>query len=319
MRRSIPLRAAKPSFLLPLLVGIALAGSACSHAPPSAQLQGPPLPLWEVRGGGEVLYLLGSVHLLRPEVYPLDEAIYDAFDEAQVVAFELDLGDALTAAPLMVQRGTYLDGRTLRDVLLPELYDDALARAQEVGMPLHAAERMKPWFLSLTLSSLLFQRSGFQAGAGIDMHFQERAREAGKTIVGLETVREQIEFFEGLDEPSQVALLRSTLDQWDHAVADLDRATVLWQRGDVEGLAILLRESMEDQTALAERLLHERNRNWISAIERLIGLPETAMVIVGMGHLAGEGSVVELLRERGYAVTQLRAGRAAGATPRPGR
>jgi uncharacterized protein YbaP (TraB family) len=56
-----------------------------------------------------------------------------------------------------------------------------------------------------------------------------------------------------------------------------------------------------------ERLLYERNRNWIPGIEMLLAGERTAIVVVGVGHLAGEGSVIDLLRQRGYTVTQLQA------------
>jgi uncharacterized protein len=64
-------------------------------------------------------------------------------------------------------------------------------------------------------------------------------------------------------------------------------------------------EAMREQPLLMDRLLYERNRNWIPGIEALLHGDETAIVIVGMGHLVGEGSVVALLRERGYDVARV--------------
>jgi len=305
-----------------LLLGVALLGPACAPAAPPAEApataaaaapdgEARDLPLWELTHEGRTLYLLGSVHLLRPEVYPLDPAIYEAFDAAEVVAFELDFDEMMAAAPLMIQLGTYQDGRTLRDVLPPDLYAELHEQMTEVGMPMQAVDPMKPWMAALTLSSLVLQRGGYEAAAGIDMHFHERAKETGMAIVGLETVEEQLQVFDGLDEEPQIEMLRSTLDQLDDTVRELDRATALWQRGDAEGLAEMFIEQMGDQPEVLERLLYERNRNWIPGIEALLQRPETVIVIVGMGHLVGEGSVIELLQERGYEVRQLQGERAA--------
>jgi uncharacterized protein len=303
------------------LTGCAVAGalllSACMPAPQRAGEVRPGgvadgLPLWEVTHGGSTLYLLGSVHLLRPDVYPLDDGLYAAFDAAGVVAFELDFADLAEAGSLMMERGGHRDGRTLRDVVPAELYAQVEARAEAIGLPVTTFDRMKPWMAALTLSSLALRQAGFEAVSGIDLHFHERAVRAGKTVVGLETLADQIDVFDGLDPAAQAALLRATLEQLDVTVSDLDRATRLWRRGDTEGLAAMSMASLGDQPVLVERLLHARNRAWIPHIEALLAGPETAMVIVGVGHLVGRGSVVELLRQRGYRVIQLGAVSAAG-------
>jgi uncharacterized protein len=132
-----------------------------------------------------------------------------------------------------------------------------------------------------------------------------RAVEQGKRILGLETLADQIAIFDELDAAGQAALMRQTLDELDVSAARLDKATELWRRGDAEALADMFTESMREQPLLLERLLYERNRNWIPGIETLLRTDETAIVIVGMGHLVGEGSVVELLRERGYEVVRV--------------
>lgn len=248
----LPIRAAFATLLMLL--------SFAAAAPAIAQEQGAAsLPLWEVTHQGNTVYLMGSVHMLRPEVYPLDDALYEAFDAAEVVAFELDL-------------------------------------------PVAMVEQMKPWLVSLTLSSVVMQQAGFEAAAGIDLHFHERAKAANRTIIGLETMQDQIVVFEGLDDAGQVAFVRSTLEQLDTSVDQLDEATEYWRHGDVERLAEMFTESMGDQPVLMERILFERNRNWIPQIEALLQTPETAIVIVGIGHLVGEGSVIELLEKRGYSV-----------------
>jgi uncharacterized protein len=158
----------------------------------------------------------------------------------------------------------------------------------------------------MTLSSLVLQRSGFEASAGLDLHLHERAKARGMGIMGLETVEEQIDVFEGLDEPAQIAFLRSTLEQLDRTVAQMDIATELWRRGDAAGLGEMFIDQMGDQPQVMERLLYERNRSWIPSIEALLAGARTAIVVVGVGHLAGERSVIDLLHERGYTVTQLR-------------
>src|SRR5690606_5644391 len=151
------------------------------------------LPLWEVQGHGNTVYLLGSIHLLRPEAYPLDPAIYEAFDAAQTVAFEIDLEEMMQGSVEMMTRGALPPGRTLSDVLPADVYAELERRVAGMPMPLAALQGLKPWLVSMTLSVLSLQQAGYDASMGLDMHFHLRAREVGKQTMGLETVKDQID------------------------------------------------------------------------------------------------------------------------------
>lgn len=290
-----------------LLLSLALLAVLAWHPAHAQEENDTYVPLWEVRHEGSTVYLMGSVHLLRPEVYPLDDALYQAFDEAGIVAFEIDFAEMMTGAVAMAQRGMLPEGESLETRLPAEVYADLMSRSAELGLPEPIVARMKPWMASLTLSSMVIQAGGYEVAAGIDHHFYERAHVAGKSVIAFETLEEQLEVFDGLDEAMQVDMLRSTLDDLDETVEMLDRATVYWQSGRVDALAEMFVDAMGDQSELLDRLLYERNRNWIPQIEALLEGSNTAIVIVGIGHLAGENSVVDMLRARGYEVIQRRA------------
>lgn len=286
-----------------LALSLALWGGPASAQTPG----GTGLPLWQVTHEESTVYLLGSIHLLRPEVYPLDDRFYEALEASDVVAFELDMEALAAAGPAMMAQGSFDDGRTLGDVVPDELMEQVQERARQMSLPPAMMDGMKPWMVAMTLSSMQLQLAGYEATSGIDLHFFERAQEAGIETMGLETVEEQIQVFDDLEQEDQVAFLRATLDELDETAQQLDRATEYWREGDAQALAEMFRESMGDQEALMERLLYERNEEWIPPIEDLIRGSENAMVIVGMGHLVGPGSVIELLEARGWSVEPVEA------------
>ncbi len=263
------------------------------------------IPLWEVSRDGASIYLLGSVHVLRPESYPLNEALYEAFDAAEVVAFEVDLGAAMEAATMMMARGMFQGGETLRTALPPDVYDDLASHLAALGMPIQAMAPMKPWLVGMTLNALSLQQAGFDAELGVDMHFYQRGVTQGKRVVGLETMEDQINVFDGLTPAQQVEFLRGTLEEMDGAAEQMEEIATVWATGDIERLSEMMNESLRDQPELAEKLLLERNRNWIPQIEELLAGDEPAIVIVGLGHMMGEGSVTELLSARGYTVERV--------------
>jgi uncharacterized protein YbaP (TraB family) len=56
--------------------------------------------------------------------------------------------------------------------------------------------------------------------------------------------------------------------------------------------------------AVYDSLLGARNRKWLPKIKALLGEDQNYLVIVGTGHLAGPGSVIELLKKDGIGAIQ---------------
>ena len=78
-----------------------------------------------------------------------------------------------------------------------------------------------------------------------------------------------------------------------------------WTNGDVDMLASLTAPKSEAETAAIEMLLLQRNRNWMPTIERLLRENREDLIVVGAAHLAGAGSVLDLLEDAGYTVTRI--------------
>lgn len=262
--------------------------------------------LWRVTTPhGGVGYLLGSIHVARGDLFPLADVYDEAFEQAEFVAFEIDLDKVLSMSFAMVRRGFFWDGRTLEDVLSPALWTRLQEHAADEALDLTLFRRAKPWMMSLILSTLDLQQEGFTGASGVDQVLFDRAKRAGKERRSLETADEQFLFFDGFTPEQQEALLRSALEESVGDSDEIDVMTDAWKRGDVETLDSVLRESGAQIPGLLERLLVERNRNWIPRIEGWLTEGEPFLVVVGAGHLVGEDSVVQLLREAGYTVERL--------------
>src|SRR5262249_43314559 len=82
-----------------LVRSLALAAAVLAAAASGAEERGPITQhtLWTGEGGHAPVSLLGSIHLLRRQNHPPGRVIEDAFDAAQVVAFEIDLDTARAA------------------------------------------------------------------------------------------------------------------------------------------------------------------------------------------------------------------------------
>ena len=264
--------------------------------------------LWKVQSKTTTAYLLGSIHFMKKDIYPLDRRIEDAFDESAVLAVEANINDVskLDMQALM-QKAFYPPDDTLEKHISMETYERARKEFGAFGIPAWLINKQKPWFLALTLESMELVKLGFDPDYGVDVHFLSEAS-GKKKIKELESVDYQINLLSGFSDGEQEAFLLSTLGGLSSYKKEADKLLDAWISGDAGGMESILRESITEdkQTAsVFDKLLYERNRNMVSKIEGYLKTGETHFVVVGAAHLLGEKGIINLLRQKGYQVEQM--------------
>jgi uncharacterized protein YbaP (TraB family) len=280
-----------------LSCGLAVLLLAAGPALPAAADDSP--AIWEYAGSRGVVRLLGSVHLLRQEDYPLPAAIDAAYREADTLVMEVDLGDLdpLSSQMLIVELSMLEAGQTLRDVLGSADYRKAAQQATELGIDLTLFDTMEPWFAALTIMNLQLLKLGFDPQIGLEQHLSGKARRDGKGVLGLETIEYQFRLFDELSRGTQAHLLLQTLDEAATLASQMDRLVAAWRRGDSRRLAQELGRSFDGYPDVYRKLVSDRNRAWVRQIVDLGEADGSYLVVVGALHLVGEDSVVELLGE----------------------
>ena len=216
------------------LAAVLLALWAVAASAPVAQVAAPvpapPAPakdtgrhlIWRMaKGDRTVAFLVGSVHVLTKAAYPLPAVFDTVFEQSGTLVEEVDLGAANDISALLptAAGAVFTDGQTLRSVLDPATFAQVQAKAATAGFPIALVERMKPWLVSMLLVVPELSRAGFDPSQGLDRHYYERARAAGRTVRGLETAAYQVERLNGLPLPVQVDMLKATLDDVEAQVA----------------------------------------------------------------------------------------------------
>jgi uncharacterized protein YbaP (TraB family) len=263
-------------------------------------------PLWKIRAKNNIVYLLGSIHYLKPQNYPLDGAIEAAFGDAKKLVFEIDLESAEGGQRerLMVVKGMYLDGTTLKDHVAPGTYALAEKQLKALGLDIQIFNRFEPWLTALTVVGLKLQAMGFDPGQGIDRYFFRKAKKERKETHGFETLEYQLGLFDGLPERVQEALLLQSLGDAELTEAAVDAVVKAWASGDLKTLDALLLQGMRDHPELYRALIVDRNLAWLPKIESYLSQSENYLVVVGAAHLAGKDGLIEMLKAKGYAVEQ---------------
>lgn len=263
--------------------------------------------LWSLQTQSNKFYLLGSLHLLKQEAYPLAAAIGDAYADSRKIVFETDIAALQEPAmqAKMLQLGLYPEGQNLLQNLDGHTRQLLEKKMAALGVPLEQFARFKPWFIAVTLASLELQRLGYNPNYGLDVHFFNKARTDAKEIGFLEPAEFQLNLLGNMVGKDQVDFLNQTLKDLEvvnELAADLVK---LWKSGNANGLHELLFRSFKDYPAIHDRLLIQRNKKWVEEIEALMRENKNMLFVVGTGHLVGPQSVVDLLRKRGHKVKQL--------------
>ena len=262
--------------------------------------------LWSVQSEGNTIYLLGSIHILRKDSYPLPEAVERVYDCCQKVVFETDL-EGMHAPDVqmkMMQMGLYSSGETLTQNISRQTYELLKEKMDKTGLPIVQFEQVKPWLIAQTIVSSELIRLGFDPSLGIDTYFFNKARNDNKETLSLETNDYQINIFAGLSTRQQEILLRQTLKELEVIEDNFTDMIDAWENGNVSKLASIMEKSFEGYPDLYRRFVTERNKKWIKNIQRMMMKGDNVLIIVGAAHLAGKDSVIELLKDEGYTVTQ---------------
>ena len=294
-------------FLFILCLAIILFESGKAHAQQAKQTSATKNCLWLVNTPqNKTFFLLGSLHVLKSDAYPLSNVIYEAYRRCEKVVFETDLAAMMDPAvqAKMLAMGLYPEGQTLFQNISDEMKTSLEKKMKALGMPLQQFARFRPWFIAVTLTALELQRLGFSPEYGIDIHFYRRAGSDQKEIGYFETVDVQLELLGKMSAHDQTAFLGQTLKDLDIAAQMADDMMNSWEKGDSDNLYKILSTSFEGYPQIENRLLRRRNIDWVKKIEEMMAENKNVFIVVGAGHLIGPGSVVALLKEKDYTVKQ---------------
>ncbi|HWX19393.1 MAG TPA: TraB/GumN family protein [Candidatus Binatia bacterium] len=279
---------------------------------PPAQAQQAPVAttthhsLWKVQGKSNAVYLLGSIHVLKKENYPLPQVMEAAFTNAAIAAFETDIGamEQPDTQQKVLSKAQLPESETLQRQLSPGVYNSFTNHLQEAGLPVEIFEQFKPSVAAITLAALEMRKQGLDPEYGLDKHFFDRAGKEGKQIAELETLDFQIGLVTDFSKEEGELLVKTTLKDLDKLKTELGSMVKAWQTGDADSLEKLLNEASREAPVIYKRLLTDRNQRWLPKIEEWLRGDKNVVVIVGAGHLVGSEGVVELLRKKGWKVIQ---------------
>ncbi len=265
--------------------------------------------LWQVEApNGSTSHVLGTIHTSDPRVLALPAPVAEALEGAETLAVEILLTPQEQQAMGLAARLT--DGRSLEEILGPELFARTAIAAQSYGIGAAQLRLIKPWTLLLLFAVPPEENDRRRQGAlALDLVLQDQAVSRGKRVIALETIEEHIDVFDSLSDAEQVMLLKSSLEDYDQDNMYFEKLVEYYLARDLAAMHRVMTDFSKDVdpefgARFAERLNDQRNITMVRRAEPLLREGKT-LIAVGSLHLPGPEGILNLLTERGYTITRV--------------
>lgn len=262
--------------------------------------------VWKAEKDQQTIYLGGTVHILRATDYPLPEAYNTAYKASQILTFETDIA-ALSSPEFqqqMILSLSYAGEKTIANQTSPEVYKALNEYAASLGLSLEYMKKAKPGMLMSAFTMMELQKMGVTQ-EGIDLHFAKLAKKDGKSIKYFETPQEQVSFIAKLGLGNENKFYTYLLKDLKNTKQQFLEILKSWRSGNDKEMDKIINLAMKDFPKMNKLLLIDRNNNWMPNIEKYFDTKEVEFVLVGAAHLIGEDGVINMLKKKGYKITQL--------------
>jgi uncharacterized protein len=253
------------------------------------------------------VFIGGTIHVLSASDYPLPAVFDQAYQQADIMVFEADMGQMQTAEAqrLIIDKTSYKDGSTLQQALSANSYQSLGQFLALRGDRVQNYDQFKPGMVTVLLTLNELARLG-QSGQGVDEFYDNLAVKDGKKRLFFETIEQQLEFLGNMGQGQEDSLVLHTLKELEDLSSAMVALKSAWRKGNNPKLIeVALTPWQADFPALYDALLVKRNQAWIPQIEAMLVTPEVEYILVGALHLAGNDGLLQQLRDRGYQVEQL--------------
>ena len=282
--------------------------------------------LWCVSGkDGEVMYIMGSVHIGEESMYPFDDRINSALKKCDSLAVEYDVVSAEERSKNWTQEEQlqyisqfiYKDGDSIKNHLSADTYSKAKAYLISKNAYSEEMDLFVPAFWHSMINSYVVEESGYDSNIGVDRVLIKLARETGKKVLEVESEQFQTELTLSFDDVIYDDSIMQTIDARENISMQYAYMIDLWKRGrddliDVmsNGLTFLYSGPEDEEYAKAyeeynNKMMTERNKNMAEVADGYIKDGKKVFFVVGAAHVCGEDGIIELLRAKGYTVDRV--------------
>lgn len=262
--------------------------------------------LWKVSSEKATVYLLGSIHLMKEDVYPLPDVIENAYKSSDNLVVEVNVENVNPIK--MLGKAMYTDSNTLENNVSPEVFKKLEKSFKLHNIRKEVFNRYRPWFAVINLLGLELMSKGFSADLGVDKHFMDAAKKDKKTILELESFDQQIELFEKGIGKYESSFIDFSLSDFEQTSEQIDTLVNYWRKGDAAGFEKAAFEESAKHPEfddIMKIMVDDRNFKMAEKIEEYLKKSGIYFIVVGGGHIIGKNGLINLLKKENFNIEQM--------------
>lgn len=254
--------------------------------------------LWQINSNTSTVFLLGSIHVAKPDFYPLNNSIEQSYKKSNALVVEVNINNIDMNS--MMKR-VLLPGReTLESKLSKNTYEKLKKLFEKNNFPETMYYKFKPWFAVMMITMMDVKNSGYDQNLGIDKYFLDKAKKDRKKIIELESADKQFDIFDNDLKNFQDEFVKYTLEDSDNTIEMIDSLASYWKLGKIKKMNNLINQPIAEDSSFAiinDVLINKRNKKMADKIVDFLKTDKKYFVVVGAGHLIGNAGIVKLLSQ----------------------
>ena len=288
-----------------LVLSLSLAAGFLLSTQASAQITRP--FLWELSKGDKTVTLFGSLHVGKPDFYPIPESVITRFESSTVLAVEADITLPETQQACVKLAAT---DEKLENLLSADDFAALNGYVKASAIPEATINKRKLWMVNLALVGAELNQLGVDFSRGLDVVFLREAKAAKKRVIEVEGGALQCGALAAATPAETTAALSRFLAavRQNRMEKRLDQMLVAYRAGDGPSLNKVVVEEFGDskEGMLAkQRVFDNRHPPMAERIDSYFKSPEKHFVVIGVGHMFGENNLLEALAKRGITVNRV--------------
>ena len=264
--------------------------------------------VWQVKKGNSIMYIGGTIHMLRQSDDPFPQEYDKAYKESECIVFESNLGpDPFKGIENMrkyLLQAQYPDGSTIDNHLSPKVYAELKSYCTKNDIKLETIKSYKMAPFVREIRNVKIDKLGITK-KGADRYYYDKAKSDDKKTIELETIDEQIHIFTESGEGDGDAFITYSLEDVKNMEKRFDNFADAWKKGDVNRLNDFVVDIQKKTPKYYKMIIVDRNNKWLSKIDDYLKTPQVKFILVGIDHLVGKDGIIESLGKKGYKVEKL--------------
>lgn len=260
--------------------------------------------IWEVEKDGRKLFIGATCQGLLQEDYPLPMPFLKAYDQSKTLVLESDMDRTRSDEfqKKAIRMSIYKDGTTIKNHLSPKVYQKLVDAYQSNNLNLANFSSFKLPTVMMLLNAMELKKVGITSITGVDAYFFKQAKKDKKQIKALEDPEAQIKMILGLADGIEDEFVLHSFNEMKDPKTKFRKIIHAWKAGDLKKLTGYLQKSTKGYPNLYQKMITNRNSEWIPKFESFLQTPEKELILVGFSHVVGDNSILNMLKKRGCTV-----------------